>query len=441
LFAIHGRDFTVLKNAEPRVERIVILLTAIIEFAWVFSALFSVPGTVFIGAASVLAVGFILAITGRDLGQILRSLMCLSLPLSFRSITGGSYAESIVSWFNITAVALLLYELIRVTFVRKTSRLAFWSVIACLVCAMVASLSLALSRFPANGISNLVNLVVFLALVSLGAYETDEDFTAGNAFVIGALVNALALIIQYYLYRSGGITIGRIVVYPGRTGYGALFSDFSFLSLYFAAVGAYLLGSRIKGKYLLVAFLLLASILTSARTGAAAFAIIALIYVSRVFRFTWKTLLAYGSIVILAIVAFSVFAAVRGGENLLSFNGRLETYLAGWQNFTSSPWLGIGMGFENYGKSEHPSEFPHNTYLQMLAQTGILGFVSFLAVLALLWKRQRAANFGASLAFLCVLIGALFIPDIMNSRFLPVLVVIGMGSTIDATKAAKEQLA
>lgn len=419
-------------NAEPRLELGTFALILCIELVWVFSALFTLPGTAFIGAGSVLAIGFLLAITGKNLGQILRELMCLSLPLSFRSITGGSYAESIVSWFNLIALALLFYEFIRLSLLRKSSRAAFWTVAACSACALVASLSLFFSKYPANGLSNLLNLFVFLALVSLGAYEAEDDPGAGKAFVIGAFVNALALIVQYYLYKKAGMTLGRVIAYEGRTGYGALFSDFSFLSLYFTAAAAYLLGSRMKAKYLLAAFLLLASILTSARTGAVAFALVALVYAARAFRFSWKTLIAYGSLVVLAAAAVSILVAVRGGENLLSFNGRLDTYRTGWLNFKSSPWLGIGMGFENYGRSEYTSEFPHNTYLQMLAQIGVLGLASFVAVLALLWKSLRAANEAAFLAFLCVLIGALFIPDIMNSRFLPTIVVVGIGGTAAA---------
>lgn len=65
---------------------------------------------------------------------------------------------------------------------------------------------------------------------------------------------------------------------------------------------------------------------------------------------------------------------------------RLAHWRAGWCMFESAPWLGVGIG--NYGVSYarcpqphwyEPLGHAHNVFINFLAETGVLGFGTFLA--------------------------------------------------------------
>ena len=62
----------------------------------------------------------------------------------------------------------------------------------------------------------------------------------------------------------------------------------------------------------------------------------------------------------------------------------------GWKMFLYQPWLGVGLGtfmfnFMRFAENGYPYGVPyaHNCYLQMLAELGIAGLLSFLAILVL----------------------------------------------------------
>jgi len=66
---------------------------------------------------------------------------------------------------------------------------------------------------------------------------------------------------------------------------------------------------------------------------------------------------------------------------------------AAWKMFMSRPWLGVGLGtfMFNFRKFVVPEfsyiAYAHNCYLQILAETGILGLLSFLSILALFFYK------------------------------------------------------
>lgn len=81
----------------------------------------------------------------------------------------------------------------------------------------------------------------------------------------------------------------------------------------------------------------------------------------------------------------------------VSGSGRTELWLAAWEMFCSSPWLGIGpmhFGFYNFQIAAHP----HNALLQVAAEYGLLAalLVTFLAVRmlsrAIHWCRLAQSN-------------------------------------------------
>jgi O-antigen ligase len=149
----------------------------------------------------------------------------------------------------------------------------------------------------------------------------------------------------------------------------------------------------------LLAFCLAACVcilLTGSRTGFVGLAVVGLfgILVSKANKLVMLSLAGGAAIGMLALPGplqdrfMTLVDPSRGPANAQeSAEGRLTGLTDGWDLFESSPLVGIG-----------PSAFPlatgkgfnpHNLYGQVLAETGIVGTVAFLAILACFWRNWR----------------------------------------------------
>lgn len=95
--------------------------------------------------------------------------------------------------------------------------------------------------------------------------------------------------------------------------------------------------------------------------------------------------------------------------SILSDEGSIERrifWMTGWKMFMSRPWTGLGLGtfmsnFKNFVVEtyQYGPSYAHNCYLQMLAELGIIGLLSFLSILILFFCngiriiRERAKSF------------------------------------------------
>lgn len=118
---------------------------------------------------------------------------------------------------------------------------------------------------------------------------------------------------------------------------------------------------------------------------------------------------------------------LRANQNAIQ---RLVFFEDGWKLFLRSPVIGLGLGaFENGVRSvrsfPYGTRYVHNHYIQTLAETGIIGLLLFLGLLAAsaacVWrgrKRPLAPALGAALAFMAL--HALVEVDFSYYAFLPV---------------------
>lgn len=118
-------------------------------------------------------------------------------------------------------------------------------------------------------------------------------------------------------------------------------------------------------------------------------------------------------------------------EKHISFNSHLNNRSMllrdAWQTFLQYPIVGIGVGvLPSKGYSTQPySLSSHNTYLQILSQTGILGFIIFYVFVISLFRilgniEQNNKLYSIKITFQSVLIAFLFImlfTDLDNFRY------------------------
>ncbi len=100
--------------------------------------------------------------------------------------------------------------------------------------------------------------------------------------------------------------------------------------------------------------------------------------------------------VVVALVpatSWSRLATVGSEVTSGTLNSRTVIWGAGWENFTDQPFLGVGLGAYPEGLAHllgHPrvpanfTPVAHNTFLSVLVETGLIGFVCFAFMLAIL---------------------------------------------------------
>lgn len=265
--------------------------------------------------------------------------------------------------------------------------------------------SLAVSQLWKYGIS----LGIFAALTVAVGSEGGVRLIAG-AFVAGAAVTAVCGLL--------GISGGPVNALPGQSRVQGGAGDPNVLAAAVLAA-AVLAGGLIPGtRRPWARVLLLASIavfgLTLAGTesrGGAIAAIVVLVAALLVMRGRRGAVLGLALGGLIAATAWFL-ASPEGFERLTDFNdrgnGRNELWRIAWEMFTSHPLQGVGL--QNFVPQApdyvlHPGalqfihliiERPvvvHNIYLQFLAETGLVGLVLFLAVVALsLTASLRAAR-------------------------------------------------
>lgn len=187
--------------------------------------------------------------------------------------------------------------------------------------------------------------------------------------------------------------------------------------------------------FLLFGLLSVNLVLTVSRGGYAGFVVLLLLItvlsLRRLFRLqNFLPLIVGAAVVTLAVSQVLRFGDLQGvnTETFIrhvqdvftgpSFAERVETLAAAQQAFWQSPWVGVGPGGFGPFVAVHPLVRPasgwlivNNESLELLAETGLLGFLSMLAALALLFLRSlkvllRGAS-GTAAAIHLGLLGAL----------------------------------
>lgn len=127
-----------------------------------------------------------------------------------------------------------------------------------------------------------------------------------------------------------------------------------------------------------------------------------------IFALMWA-LLTYGrarnskvrSVLLLLTVVAALYAAgrfvvesTRVGERFRQTSGdpyvstgRYKLYREGWNMFLQSPVQGVGLG--NFVVYSSTGAYAHSDYMEVLATTGIVGFLLYFSIYLVLWRRLR----------------------------------------------------
>lgn len=246
-----------------------------------------------------------------------------------------------------------------------------------------------------------------------------------NAYLGSTLAVALQIIIQKFFADTTGIKLGHAADMMNREAYGGLMGDYSFATLYIATGFMLLILLYLEFKiinflkFVLISIVLLYGMISvTSRTGFVALGAVLLFYFS-VERDKFKVrqmVLLLLSLSIAIPYLFDMMIANRG-EGITSTSGRYENYVAVFNFFADNIFMGVGLGLKNLYQ-QTGEIVPHNFFIQYLTQVGIIGTTIILSPFLYYYKLNIRYSNGLKYLFFIISIGAMFIPDIVSSRFL-----------------------
>jgi len=357
-------------------------------------------------------------------------MLILSIPLSFTNIFGSPYATMAISWFNIFFIIIIITYFLKYVITNK-AYLNFMSMLSAFI-LVVSLLPVLRANNSFAALKQYINLAVSFLLLIIGnsfkreVTQPQLDILKFD-YIISTIITAIGIIIQIIFVQILKIEVGNYKFFGGyRHAYGYLFADYSFLSLYLVsgAMMLYFYDKNIKKiRLIYVVFLLITSILTSARTGIVSFIVIFIIWsILNVLNLLMKKSPKGFTIIVGDIILFSVsYLLVSKTRNIHMFSdsGRRKLNSKAFNIFLENPYLGIGFGTTNY-----KGMLPHNLFFQSLSQGGLVYTIPLLIFLVvLLWEAYKK-DISMLPVLAVVLFGSLFIPNIFNSRFFPVLMML-----------------
>ncbi len=228
--------------------------------------------------------------------------------------------------------------------------------------------------------------------------------------IFGRYIGAAALISFFLLINARDKT--KIYLY-------AAIAFMLFIGTYYTALRASALGLLIfslvyliyslikqKGKYLNIAFSIILILAVTA---------VAFIYLN----FNHKILYRYNNL-----------TSIESIENDSAIGARLEAYKTGLEKFEESPIIGLGFGgFKSKNNIDITAliNYPHNLFIEVLVEFGIIGFILFSFLVYLILKHSYKISFEVFLFFLFMMWLGLFSKDLpTNSMFLMGIAFIGL---------------
>jgi O-antigen ligase len=316
-------------------------------------------------------------------------------------------------------------------------------------------------KLATTGYQNTLVFVAALLSMAIGVTVMNARGRAAYDVVSKAFWVAAAIGLSLY---GAGLVIGG----PGTH---AILSPRPF-GLMGVVLVAWFLGAGMVGRrwaYRVVAAAILLTLLSLSRSAfAAQLVLVALAWFDlRNFR-GWLTAIGAG-VVVLAVAIAAVFlyaplhhrffhgdTAQVGGFSL-NVTGRDALWSANWGWFKERPVIGHGAGASDTLTNAlpfHGAGHPHNDYLRILVDYGLIGFVlwmtAFLALLRLTWKRWQAvrgtrvfAEHVHAAAFLVLVgIGLTMIVDnpmIELARMAPLGIIVGMSLALPTPAPAERE--
>lgn len=356
----------------------------------------------------------------------------IAIPTSTISVLGSSYSSLPLTWYNILII-IAFGEICLVYGLRKKYiiPIILFSMYGFMICISTNIVSDALKQY--------LMIILFFFSFFIGDYMQENvksslNTTLKKYYFLGVFSMALQVILQKIFISYTGTIVGHYATMGAkRVAYAGLMGDYSFTTLYLATGFMmifiwYINTNKISFVvFCIVEILLLYAILVvSSRTG----------LISLMFTLALYTICNIkkinGKYLVILFMGLAIFPALlsklmesRGGQALLDTSGRDSNYIESIELWRNKVAFGYGLGLDNLYNSTGLN-VPHNLVIQYLIQIGLVGTILFCIPLIVFIKDNLLNRNKMNWLFWLVLIGSMFIPDIVSSRFLYGIVLICM---------------
>jgi len=256
------------------------------------------------------------------------------------------------------------------------------------------------------------NVIVYMLIVGMVTSEKKLKIFLW-AVLIASGVLALATVREFMAYNVSSLSnldVGRLGGFSG-----AYFGDSGDFAIMMDVVVPYAFFMSIAGRpilfrplaLILMALFITALVATRARGGLIAFGVIMLGigYFGLKLPKLWHKLISIILVVVAigGIIAFAPGVFKERAETILDYQtqgtalSRIEYWKIGIKMFLSNPLLGVGAGnyqlrYSDFGGWEHVWPVPHNMYIEVMSELGILGFGCLFFLLFFTFKGSMAVS-------------------------------------------------
>lgn len=365
---------------------------------------------------------------------IFTQLMIFTWPFAWSNIFGTDISEFQLTWFLISAFCFVLFNLINKIKKNVFSFLTLVGIIYSVVPLIMANSFL-------QGLSDFISIILFF-LLALFAYCSKRNYSKEeydlivDSFIFECIICSIGVLFQYIMYKNFNLKFfkihlqGSFVRGSTQSGCELLLEDPSCSS---AMLGCGVLMSLIKTKndkkfYIIAIFILLGLIFTSRRTGIIGLLVVFPLFFLINYKGVIKKFVSIFVLIVFGLIIFYVMAIARPYENtsqLFDSNGRLPDYNQSLILGFNKPF-GVGYGDE-YLKSQMIHAIPHNSILRWNNFGGLLLVVPIISVFiySILYS-IKSKNLYALWCIIYSVVILNFIPDIINGKFIYIIVILSL---------------
>ena len=329
-------------------------------------------------------------------------LVCALFPVSKVINSGGKLINlSMADLLLPVALTLLLWRSMASGF-RWPAATAFLLNVGFLSAAALLNLELTASyKSPLSSaveLAKTISLWVYFYLV-VNSIEDESDLRwALRGWIASSGLVALSGVVGSLLYQSAGIETVFALQYRAQGTFedSNLFAAHVGVSVFLTLLYWFVQGRKERWPLLLVPVQLAAIVLSASRGSLMAVGIAAAVLATLFASTGVKWAVGFTG-----LMAILMILALPNREEWLESNpvtARLTTttvdlespeakqrrdlWEVAWRTWQANPWLGVGRGNYGLGAGGEAQEigFAHNTYLGLLAETGMLGFLTYAAV-------------------------------------------------------------
>lgn len=359
-----------------------------------------------------------------DLNIIILSMFILSIPVSFVSILGTDSGSFPLTWYMFFLLILFL-----INFKSIKKQYLFLSIVFTFVVIISLIQSINIEGLVKQAL--MIYCVIFSFFIGYNMKKKYKCYYLYllDIYLISVKSYAFQIVFQFILYNIFNIKTGFIDnIGNGRIIYSALFNDYSFASLYIATglivyfIWLYTKKSTIFQNIINIGFLTVGIFIVNSRTGLYSLVAILVLY----FTLNWKKNITVSVLLIIISIVLvpyllDLIISQRGGQSLLNTSNRDILMIEGLKIFFDHPIVGIGLGLDNSIK--YIKTIPHNFFVQYLMQIGIIGTGAIVGFFVCIRKEINYKK-EAFWMLLIVLLGSMFIPDIVSSRYIQSIIII-----------------